>query len=232
MIRLIPCPKTYSADQDKAAAPGETLAKVKARLATLDAAILAETRRIDSGRLGIPVFLSVCAEDARAVMPTRKQMGKGASPEQAEASALMELMERYGFFTFWQRLPECLELTFNEAEARFGQALMPLEEIIRACHDRIAPEAARRILNLRRWLFFPVTRIHDGAVVHAPLDLFKQLGEFNGSSAGNTDVEVFSPQSPLGSAIIGKRIGETASYSAPNGKPIDVTILEVEPYVD
>ncbi len=50
--------------------------------------------------------------------------------------------------------------------------------------------------------------------------------------AGNTDVEVFSPQSPLGSAIIGKRIGETASYSAPNGKPIDVTILEVEPYVD
>ena len=49
--------------------------------------------------------------------------------------------------------------------------------------------------------------------------------------AGNTDVEVFSPQSPLGSAIIGKKIGETASYSAPNGKPIDVTILEVEPYV-
>ena len=49
--------------------------------------------------------------------------------------------------------------------------------------------------------------------------------------AGNTEVEVFSPQSPLGSAIIGKKIGDTASYSAPNGKPIDVTILEVEPYV-
>lgn len=26
---------------------------------------------------------------------------------------------------------------------------------------------------------------------------------------------------PLGSAIIGKKIGETASYSAPNGKPIN-----------
>ena len=47
----------------------------------------------------------------------------------------------------------------------------------------------------------------------------------------STDVEVFSPQSPLGSAIIGKKVGETVSYSAPNGKPIEVTILEVQPYV-
>ena len=57
--------------------------------------MLAETRRIDTGRLGIPVYLSVCGEAARAVMPTRKQMGKGASPEQAEASALMELARAF-----------------------------------------------------------------------------------------------------------------------------------------
>ncbi|MBP8921813.1 MAG: transcription elongation factor GreA [Micropruina sp.] len=46
----------------------------------------------------------------------------------------------------------------------------------------------------------------------------------------STDTEVFSPQSPLGTAIIGHRIGEKVSYSAPNGKPIEVTILEVQPY--
>ena len=46
----------------------------------------------------------------------------------------------------------------------------------------------------------------------------------------STDIEVFSPQSPLGSAIIGRRIGETVSYTAPNGKPIEVKILEVQPY--
>jgi transcription elongation factor GreA len=46
----------------------------------------------------------------------------------------------------------------------------------------------------------------------------------------STDIEVFSPQSPLGSAIIGRKVGETVSYSAPNGKPIEVTILEVQPY--
>ncbi len=189
MIRLDPCPKNYSTDQDKAVAPSRTLREVKDRLSGLNISILAETRRIDAGRLGIPVYLGVCGADARAVMPTRKQMGKGASAEQAEASALMELMERYGFFTFWERMPGALYATWSEAEARFGGDLMSLEEIVRACHDRIGAEDARRIMDLRRWSFFPATRIVDGKTVHVPLDLFRRLGEFNGSSAGNTDVE-------------------------------------------
>lgn len=39
---------------------------------------------------------------------------------------------------------------------------------------------------------------------------------------------VYSPQSPMGAAIVGKRKGDEASYEAPNGKTISVTILEVE----
>lgn len=189
MIRLLPCPKQYVLDQDKAVTPEQTLARVRQRLSSLPLSILAETRRIDSGRLGIPVYLSVCGHDAKAIMPTRKQMGKGATPAQAEASALMELMERYGFFSFWERLPKAVRATWSEAEQRFGDSLMPLDEIIKACHDDISREQARRIMDLRVWTFVPATRIADGVTVHAPLDLFKQLGEFNGSSAGNTDVE-------------------------------------------
>ncbi len=41
---------------------------------------------------------------------------------------------------------------------------------------------------------------------------------------------VYSPQSPLGAAILGKSTGETVSYDAPNGKPIKVTIIKVEPF--
>ena len=41
---------------------------------------------------------------------------------------------------------------------------------------------------------------------------------------------VYSPQSPLGSAILGKRPGDEVSYDAPNGKPISVTVTKVEPY--
>ena len=188
-IILTPCPKGYSLDQDKAFAPEETLAKVKSRLASLPFSILAETRRIDNGRLGIPVYLSVCSAEAKRHMPTRKQMGKGANPAQAEASALMELMERYGFFTFWANLPDARQTTWSEAEALFGDRLMPLEEIIKACHDHISVQAARRIMDLRSWLFFPVLRIADNKTFFAPLDLFRQLGEFNGSSAGNSDAE-------------------------------------------
>lgn len=189
MIRLVSTPKIYSADQDKATSPESTLARVRERLASLPLSILAETRRIDTGRLGIPVFLSICGSDARTIMPTRKQMGKGASAAQAEASALMELMERYGFFTFWDRKPGAVHATWSEAEARFGDALISLREIIAACHDSLEEKDARNLLDLRQWLFFPVTRIADEQTVYLPLDLFKQLGEFNGSSAGNTDVE-------------------------------------------
>ena len=44
------------------------------------------------------------------------------------------------------------------------------------------------------------------------------------------DIEVFSPQSPLGSAIIGAKVGDTVEYAAPNGKILKVEITEAAPY--
>ena len=41
---------------------------------------------------------------------------------------------------------------------------------------------------------------------------------------------VYSPQSPLGSAILGKRKGDAVTYAAPNGRPINVTVIKVEPF--
>ena len=41
---------------------------------------------------------------------------------------------------------------------------------------------------------------------------------------------VYSPQSPLGAAILGKRKGESASYVAPNGRQIAVSIVDVRPF--
>ena len=189
MIRLSPCPKAHTKELDKSMPPAETVAKVREKLASLSLNILAETRRIDVGRLSIPVYLSICGADAKRVMPTRKQMGKGASPEQAEASALMELMERYSFFTFWERLPGMVEATWSEAEARFGDSLLPLEEILRSVDDSLPPAQARRVLDLVRWQFFPVTDLKRMRQVWAPLNWFKKLGEFNGTSAGNTEEE-------------------------------------------
>ena len=46
----------------------------------------------------------------------------------------------------------------------------------------------------------------------------------------DVDTNVYSPQSPLGTAILGKSKGDEASYEAPNGKKINVTIVKVQPY--
>ena len=48
--------------------------------------------------------------------------------------------------------------------------------------------------------------------------------------ADTTNMQVFSPQSPLGSAIIGKRKGAKVPYTAPNGKILEVEILDAVPY--
>jgi transcription elongation factor GreA len=48
--------------------------------------------------------------------------------------------------------------------------------------------------------------------------------------ADTTDLTVYSPQSPLGSAIIGKRKGETVPFDAPNGRTMKVEILDAVPF--
>lgn len=44
------------------------------------------------------------------------------------------------------------------------------------------------------------------------------------------EIEVYSEKSPLGEAIMGKKAGDTATYTAPNGKEISVKILKAKPY--
>jgi transcription elongation factor GreA len=48
---------------------------------------------------------------------------------------------------------------------------------------------------------------------------------------GESDLDVYSEGSPLGTAIIGMKVGDETSYTAPNGKSISVKILKVETYV-
>ncbi|MEF2144996.1 MAG: YcaO-like family protein [Desulfovibrionaceae bacterium] len=189
MLEFKSCPKAYELDQDKAVSPEQTVARVKALLEEKCAGVLAETDRIDTGRLGIPVFVSKCGPKARDVMPTRKQMGKGASPEQAEASALMELVERFSFFTFWNTPELFEELTWSEAEELWPGNVMPLSRMLHSVGEELPEEKARTVLDLVRWRFHPATNIALGREEMVPLDWFKKLNEFNGSSAGNTPEE-------------------------------------------
>jgi transcription elongation factor GreA len=43
-------------------------------------------------------------------------------------------------------------------------------------------------------------------------------------------IDVYSPKSPLGEAIYGKKVGETASFIRPNGRSESVEIIDAVPY--
>ena len=46
----------------------------------------------------------------------------------------------------------------------------------------------------------------------------------------SVDVSVYSPQSPLGAAITGKKPATRPAFEAPNGKSVDVEIVAAKPF--
>lgn len=49
--------------------------------------------------------------------------------------------------------------------------------------------------------------------------------------AEGTGLDVYSASSPLGAAIVGHSRGDSTSYTAPNGREIEVVIHEATPFV-
>ncbi|HVQ86765.1 MAG TPA: transcription elongation factor GreA [Actinomycetes bacterium] len=48
--------------------------------------------------------------------------------------------------------------------------------------------------------------------------------------AGDHDIDVYSPQSPLGGAVLGEKIGTEVGYTLPNGKQLTVRVNTSEPF--
>src|SRR5262245_64125716 len=48
--------------------------------------------------------------------------------------------------------------------------------------------------------------------------------------ASSTDLTVYSPESALGTAIVGAHAGDTITYTAPSGSEIKVTVVSFEAY--
>ena len=181
--------KGYTFDQDKIISPEETVARFKNRLKTVNLDILEETVRIDNGRLNIPVYFSVCGRDALEIIGTKKQMGKGGTPSQSEASAVMELAERFSFFSFWKN-PKNFRLdTYKNVK----HEALPFETIAKSVHDESGElDRAREIfedLPLKWALGCNMTKNRE---ILIPFDWFFAINEFNGPSAGNCVEEAMS----------------------------------------
>ena len=52
----------------------------------------------------------------------------------------------------------------------------------------------------------------------------------NREIAEDADLEVYSTESPLGSAIHSAKVGETIDYTAPTGKSLPIKIVKATPY--
>lgn len=177
--------KTYTYDLDKVCSPEDTVQQVRARFAALRLDLLKHTLRIDSGRLDIPVYTSLCGLDAVRTIGTQKQMGKGSTPAQAEASALMELVERFSFFAFLQQ-----GRFIYRSPRQLSEAAVPFSTLARALFDT-SPEvtAAARLYQDWPLYFTPATSLTHRHPVLVPIHWFYLINEYNGPAAGNSREE-------------------------------------------
>jgi ribosomal protein S12 methylthiotransferase accessory factor len=181
-VKLNDAFKRFTLDQDKILPPQETVKRFKEKLKKIDLDILKSTLRIDNGRLNIPVYFSTCGVDAVNIIGTKKQMGKGGTPQQAEASAVMELAERFSFFSFAKE-PNNF---FTDKYINVKDDAIPFEMIAQSVHDDSDDlPVSRKIfedLPLKWTWGYNLTRERE---VLIPFDWFFAINEFNGPSAGN-----------------------------------------------
>jgi len=174
--------KSFTLDQDKTLSPKETVKNIRKKLVEINSDILESTERIDNGRLGIPVYFSNCGKDAIALTGTKKQMGKGATPTQAEASAVMELVERFSFFNFANNQENFITAKHSDLKEK----AIPFEMIAKSVHDNSDDiEQAKRIFEELPLKWAKAYNLTLNKEILIPFDWFFAINEFNGPSAGN-----------------------------------------------
>jgi ribosomal protein S12 methylthiotransferase accessory factor len=185
-VILQDCKKKFTIDQDKAITPEETLSRFYEKLENLDFTILSEVKRIDNGRLDIPVYFSVCADGAQKLTGTKKQMGKGASAAQAKASACMELAERFSFFAFKNDESHFIVGDYEEMRGK-GYPVLDVSYLLKSVHDEKSTiKTLEQLLKDIPMQWTWATKMSTGEDVLLPFSWFYAINEFNGPSAGNT----------------------------------------------
>jgi len=179
-IYLKNSPKAHTRGLDKAISPEDTLKNVKSVLKQTKLNLVNETIRIDSRRLDIPVFVCVAGEDCNT--PARKFMGKGHSPDQAEASALMELIERFSHANF----PRDGSYQTGKYPDIKGDSI-PLDYIFLVPNKETAiPEENKHRFTELPFSWVPAYSLVQRRDFLIPYEWFADIQGTNGLSAGNT----------------------------------------------
>jgi transcription elongation factor GreA len=101
----------------------------------------------------------------------------------------------------------------KEEQGKIESRINRLEEILATAQVGEAPKAHGVV--------------QQGLVISVELNGSKKKFLLGSAEISDEDIEVYSPDSPIGSAIMGKKIGEQLDVYLPNGKTIQVKILDV-----
>jgi ribosomal protein S12 methylthiotransferase accessory factor len=173
------CLKNYTFGQDKAFIPKETVRNVLNRLKLKEFFTLNRILRIDElDKIGIPTF--IC--EINSNLGISDTCGKGASIEQAKASALMEAIERYSCERFIRKeRPFIISSYDNLKEDALSpiSLLLPLPSVYQK----------RDIINELKKLPLPWVRsfsLTDNKYILFPLNWFYFIYGTTGFASGNT----------------------------------------------
>ncbi len=186
--------KMPDSEHDKTMSPENTIEHFKVRAKSAKLNILKETRRVDNNRLGIPVYYSVCGHDASRLTGTKKQMGKGVTPALAEASAVMELVERFSLYSFINNSSNFVNSDYNKIKdfcADKDTYHIPFDLVLKSVHDSSDDSIAikEKIFSMLNLKWTKAYNYSKNQEIMIPLDWFFMINEFNGSSAGNCNEE-------------------------------------------
>ena len=177
-MRLKSCTKKYKKDTHRAVPPEETLSRIESKMAVAGITRVADITDLD--RIGIPVFSSIrpTADDGAISVYN----GKGATPEEARVSAMMEGIERYSAEVHDR---EMVTGRFSELDS-CGNALNPDELILPQSTD---PDQSIQWINGYDLVNDEEILVPASAVFH-PLPLSKDHATLfrtntNGLASGN-----------------------------------------------
>lgn len=177
-FELSSCPKGYSFDQDKATTPDKTLATAASRLQLIEGLSYALRERQHE--------LGECAFSFAVEGSGYFQNGKGLTREQAQASGIMEYIERYSWLNFDYASRPGYQMTSQQELRRAGVATVKPEYFFCNMIDAspyadLVDECLRMPL---RWVYGQ--SLISGEPYAYPLNWNNMMQGSNGLAAGNT----------------------------------------------
>lgn len=176
------CLKKYIYAQEKACTPIETIEGAIKKLTQTEIPILKEVLRIDDlDRIGIPVYMCKVHEDISKSLGIGESFGKGIISEQAKASALMELVERYSNFSFLLKNNYLIDSYINLREKTIS-----IETLLKPLNENFQEESfINELKNVKLLWTFAYDPLESKKLIF-PLHWFYRIYGTTGWAAGNT----------------------------------------------